>query len=149
MICTSFWAFSILQIYVITMFFILKTKKSQKLPYIQIERYDLENLPAMVKILQSAFGFSEIVDSKLIGLIIFLNSNILTGLVNLSINTRDVSPINSLLILILHAIISVFGGYSIYYYFKFYRNNNKTKDAEGDSILISDARSVLCACKLF
>ena len=144
MICTAFWAFSILQIYVITMFFIVKTKKSQEFPYIQIEKYDLENLPAMISILQRAFGFSVIIDSKLIGLIIFLNSNILTGLVNLSIYTRDVPPIVSLIILILHAFLSVGSGYLVYYYFKFYRNNNKTKN-----ILISDTRSILCACKLF
>ena len=127
MICTAFWAFSILQIYVITMFFIVKTKKSQEFPYIQIEKYDLDNLPAVISILQRAFGFSEIVDSKLIGLIIFLNSNILTGLVNLSIDTRNVSPTNSILILILHAFLSVGSGYLVYFYFKFYKNSHSVQ----------------------
>ena len=122
LISTFLWAFAILQIYVITMFFIVKTKKSQEFPYIQIEKYDLENLPAMISILQRAFAFFEIIDSKLIGLIIFLNSNILTGLVNLSINTRNVSPINSILFLILHAFLSVGSGYLVYFYFKFYKN---------------------------
>jgi uncharacterized membrane protein len=127
LISTFLWAFAILQLYMITMFFIVKTKKSQEFPYIQIEKYDLENLPAMISILQRAFAFYEIIDSKLIGLIIFLNSNILTGLVNLSIDTRNVSPINSILILILHAFLSVGSGYLVYFYFKFYKNSHSVQ----------------------
>jgi hypothetical protein len=122
MISTFLWAFAILLIYILTTL-LLTTKQTEK--YFQVEMVDEEVMPALVKILERTFAFFEIVDSKLIGLIIFLNSNILTGIINLSIDTKNVSTVGSLLILISHAFISVGSGYSIYYYFKFYRFNRE------------------------
>ena len=49
--------------------------------------------------LRQIFSFAEIIDSKYIGLVNFLISNLLTGLVNLSINTIKISDLTSILIL--------------------------------------------------
>ena len=124
MISTFLWAFAILLIYTITTL-LLRTKQTENSQYFQVEKVDEEVMPVLIKILERTFAFYEIVDSKLIGLIIFLNSNILTGIINLSIDTKNVSNVGSLLILIFHAFFSIGSGYSIYYYFKFYRFNRE------------------------
>ena len=140
LICTSFWAFAILQILIFTIFFLLKAKKTKTFPYLKIEKFDFEYLSEMITFLKRVFAFSEIVDSKLIGLIIFLNANILTGLINLSIITKMLSTFSSLIVLILHAFVSIGSGYSIYYFFKFYRNDKESE-------MIKSPITVIC--KLF
>ena len=71
----------------------------------------------IVNLLNKIFSFYETIDSKLIGLIVFLNSNLLTGLVNLTIDTREVRAFGSVMILILHALASVGSGFLIYHLF--------------------------------
>ncbi len=73
------------------------------------------------------FSFPYIVDSKFIGLIVFLLSNILTGLINLTTNTLVVSNVYSFLILNLYTFVAYFLPYLGYYY---YYNNNKNKKIE-------------------
>ena len=127
MISTFLWAFIILIIYVVTISLLLTAKETEKSQYFVIEKLDLEILPVLITVVKRAFAFYEIVDSRFIGLIIFLNANILTGLINLSINTKKTLPPISLLILILHAFLSIGSGYLVYYYFKFYRSENNLR----------------------
>ncbi len=65
--------------------------------------------------LSRIFSFVAISDSKFIGLIIFLISNLLTGLINLSINTLKVSDLNAFLILASYSFASFLIPFLIYY----------------------------------
>jgi hypothetical protein len=49
--------------------------------------------------------FFKIIDSKFIGLMLFLIANIQTGLINVTINTRYVSTITTFLILSIHSFL--------------------------------------------
>ena len=71
------------------------------------------------------FSFPYIVDSKFIGLIVFLLSNLLTGLINLTMDTLVVSNFYSFLILNAYAFVAYFFPYLAYYYFYFYNKNKK------------------------
>jgi hypothetical protein len=66
--------------------------------------------------LDDSFCFITISDSKFIGLFIFLTSNLLTGLVNLSINTLHVSNYISFSILSIYSFFSFFIPFIVYKY---------------------------------
>jgi uncharacterized membrane protein (DUF4010 family) len=68
------------------------------------------------------FSFPFIVDSKFIGLIIFLLSNLLTGLVNLTVNTLAVDNLYSFFILNAYAFVAYFLPYLAYYHYYHYKN---------------------------
>ena len=70
-----------------------------------ISKTDLE--PFMVRIMDKTEFFQKNIDSKYIGLIVFLNSNILTGVFNLAFDSEHFSTFSSLLIIFLHGFISV------------------------------------------
>ena len=76
--------------------------------------------------LSQAFSFVEISDSKYIGLVIFLISNLLTGFVNLSINTLRTSDLDSFLILSLYCLVSFMIPFFLHYQFRF-KHNEKIK----------------------
>ena len=65
--------------------------------------------------LSRIFSFVAISDSKFIGLIVFLISNLLTGLINLSINTLNISDLNAFLILASYSFASFSIPFLIYY----------------------------------
>jgi hypothetical protein len=67
--------------------------------------------------LDESFCFIRISDSKFIGLFIFLISNLLTGLVNLSINTLRVSNQISFLIIAVYSFFSFIIPFFVYKYF--------------------------------
>lgn len=58
------------------------------------------------QLLENAFSFVRTVDSKMIGLLLFLTANIFTGLTNLFIDTKSVGELSALLILSLNSIVS-------------------------------------------
>ena len=124
MISTFLWAFAILLVSMVTILLIFITK-TQDTNLLRIYQMDSEYLSSILTLLKKTFAFYEIIDGKLIGLIVFLVSNILTGLINLSIGTKFVSILTSLVILVMHAFLSVGSGYLVYFYFKFFKNYYK------------------------
>ena len=130
MISTFLWAFAILIVCMITKFLFLLAKRSEKNQIQQFDDYESiefkTRLQVIMSLLKRIFSFYEIIDSKFIGLIVFLNSNILTGLVNLSTDTKEFSVFGSMVILILHAFASVGSGYLIYLGFKYLKRRKST-----------------------
>jgi len=68
-------------------------------------------------ILENCFSFVEIVDSKLIGLFIFVLSNLLTGLVNLLVETQSFDGLMSGFLLSIYCFLSNFVPFAYYYNF--------------------------------
>lgn len=74
--------------------------------------------------LENAFSFVDLVDSKLIGLAVFLIANVFTGLVNLAFETKKLPTFTSLFILFANSFVSTLIPFVFYYYY-FIRNNKK------------------------
>lgn len=70
-------------------------------------------------LLEKAFSFVILVDSKLIGLTIFLIANLFTGFINLTLTTAKLSHLLSLIILLLNSFLSSAFPLGFYYYKKF------------------------------
>ena len=68
----------------------------------------------IVNLLESIYSMSIIIDSKFIGLILFLVANISTGIVNLNLNTKVFDTFYSLFILHVHSVIFVLISFFIY-----------------------------------
>ena len=66
--------------------------------------------------LDNSFSFVDVLDSKMIGLSVFLISNVFTGLVNLSMRTREVADVFALLILFLNSFVSTLIPFVFYFY---------------------------------
>lgn len=60
------------------------------------------------------FSFAKIIDSKFVGLIVFLISNLMTGIINLNIKTIYVSDIYALIIILFYIFLT-FGSSFIFY----------------------------------
>ncbi len=67
------------------------------------------------------FSFAVIGDTKFVGLFIFLLSNLLTGIVNLSINTLEIS--NPIAFMILSIYMFSCFLFPFLFYFYYYRNH--------------------------
>jgi len=68
----------------------------------------------IVNLLESIYSMSIIIDSKFIGLILFLVANISTGIVNLNLNTKVFDTFYSLVLLHVHSVIFVLISFFIY-----------------------------------
>lgn len=130
MISTFLWLFHIVLHYLITII-LFKVINKDNLNETNLN-HQITNI---TKLLENAYSFFEIVDSKLVGLCIFLIANVLTGLINLSIYTRTVSDYFSLIILILHSFASVGFAFSGYYYLYFKRRNHFSNEKVNNNIL--------------
>ncbi len=64
------------------------------------------------------FSYIKIIDSKFVGLYIFLISNLLTGLVNLTIQTIYLNALNSFAIITIYMVIIISTSYFVYFYKK-------------------------------
>lgn len=91
----------LLALYLCTIIFIIKL----------IERLRLNTN----KCINQIFSFISIIDSTNNGLIIFIVSNLLTGLVNLTINTLAISNLNAFLIIIFYSFCVFFVSHEFYY----------------------------------
>ena len=92
------------------------------------EKVDLDQMDKQIfieKELLKVFSFPYIIDSKFIGLVVFLISNLLTGFVNLSMNTLYVSGFYSFLILCAYNFMAYFIPFMGYYYFYCVYNKKK------------------------
>lgn len=79
---------------------------------------------ACIFFLDNAFSFVDVVDSKLIGLSVFLVANVFTGLVNLTFDSKQLPNVCSLLILFINSVVSTFLPFCFYYYY-FLKNKRK------------------------
>ena len=104
MISTFLWLFHIVLHYLITIILFKLINKDNS-----NESNLNHQITNITRLLESGYSFFEIVDSKLVGLSIFLFANVLTGLINLSIYTRTVSDLLSLVILIMHSFVLMIG----------------------------------------
>jgi hypothetical protein len=68
----------------------------------------------IVNLLESTYSMSIIIDSKFIGIILFLVANISTGIVNLNLNTKVFDTFYSLVLLHVHSLIFVLISFFIY-----------------------------------
>ena len=81
--------------------------KSAKSPPAKLEAKDKDAIIAStLGHVSKVFAFVENSDGKFMGLLIFLLSNVLTGIVNLSINTLSIEPVPSVLILCIYALMA-------------------------------------------
>jgi hypothetical protein len=74
--------------------------------------------------LRQICSFVEIVDSKFIGLFVFLLCNVLTGLVNLSINTLNTKDNVAMIILNIYCLVSFGVPYLVYFLTKAHRKKS-------------------------
>jgi hypothetical protein len=81
----------------------------------------------LIENLEKSYSFFEIVDSKLMGLLIFMISNYYTGALNLLIETRSQSSFVAFLLIILNCFVFTFIPFYINYYLKFLRNPKQLK----------------------
>lgn len=84
------------------------------------------NLDVVIK--QATNTYANIFDSKWIGLFIFVFSNILTGVVNLTIKTREASDSLALLIMSVYIMVAYYSGYFLY------KTINKSKNISDHSL---------------
>ena len=68
--------------------------------------------------LEHIFSHVKIIDAKFIGLYLFLSSNILTGLINLNVQTIYTSDLNAFLILTSYMAFLLSTSYFFYFYKK-------------------------------
>ena len=105
------WAYSLLGILFVTK---LLTHLTLKLQVDDSSLIDSQKRLVIVNLLESVYSMSTIIDSKFIGLILFLTANISTGFVNLTVKTESVSSCMSLIILHGHVFFSVGISFWIY-----------------------------------
>jgi hypothetical protein len=65
------------------------------------------------------FSFINILDSKFVGLFMFIVANILTGLINLSMNTLHASNTHASIILLAYMVVVTLSSYYFYFYSAF------------------------------
>lgn len=145
MISTLLWALAILCLYARILIFrrVLKRAgnfffKDKSITKANLEHFG-NDLFIINRILKESDSFQTNIDSKFIGLIIFLNSNMLTGVFNMVFSSSSFSTLGSLLIISLHGFISIGSGCFIQDYFTRIKNKkliqNDRNLLESDSII--------------
>ncbi len=87
----------------------------------------IRSVKEIIMKLRLVFSFCVIIDSKYTGLITFLVSNILTGAINLSMNTLKTPDLIALLIILIYCFVSFAVPNLFFYRFIFKRNVNTKK----------------------
>lgn len=86
-----------------------------------------KSIKEMLIKLRLIFSFAVVIDSKYTGLLLFLVSNLLTGAVNLSINTLNTPDMTALAIMFVYSFASFAIPTLFFYYFNFKKNLNTKK----------------------
>lgn len=109
---TFFWMVTLLAILILTIisFHFIQRCADRKVP---TEKKVLVNL---FYFLENAFSFVEIIDSKFIGLLIFVLANWLTGLVNITLHPHSQSDIVGYIILSVYTLLSLIIPFMFYFY---------------------------------
>ena len=109
---TSGLTFTLILIFIVTIIaynFIQKCCRGKRIPS---EKKIFVNL---IYLLENSFSFVEIIDSKFIGLFIFVFANILTGLVNLTMHPHERSEFEGYFIMCVYTFLSLFVPFFYYY----------------------------------
>ncbi len=129
----------LLTLYMITILLISKFYLSYNKKQAQLNEKKLnspEVYDACLEQLSDSFSFVEIIDSQFIGLVVFLLSNVLTGAVNLSINTLKVNNLPAFGILSAYCFVSFAVPYLLYFIFVF-----NTKKITNQNFISEKAKS--------
>ena len=119
MIGTIIWMSQVVLHYLVTIFLFKLINKDN------LNETNINNkITNITKLLESAYSFFEIVDSKLVGLCIFLIANIFIFVINLNINAKNFSDFFSLIILSMYSFASVSIPFLGYYYLFFKKRCN-------------------------
>jgi len=112
---TLLWLLNLLSAIFIAKFFsfLLKRNHTSSTNTVDIRQHVIN----LIYLLESAFQFVETVDSKFIGLLIFLIANLSTGVVNMTLFTLSLSDFDSICILHLHSFVSTAIPFSLYYFY--------------------------------
>jgi hypothetical protein len=80
--------------------------------------------------LDMVMSFVQIIDSRMIGLIVFGFANLFTGIVNISIETHKVNDLNSFLILTLYMVLTLAFSFQSFYELNVekFKKNKRQKD---------------------
>ena len=129
MISTFLWSFSILIFYLMARLITLLFSQSENSISLELVKCDDLNFKEnTIRLLNKIYNFQKMIDSQLIGLIVFLNSIILTEIINANIDTKNASSFKSLVILVSYSLVSVGSGFLIFTIFKFFKG--KSSDNE-------------------
>jgi hypothetical protein len=129
MISTFLWSFSILVFYsMASLITILFSQLENSISLESVKCDDLNFKENTIRLLNKIFNFQKMIDSQLIGLIVFLNSIILTEIINANIDTKNASSFKSLVILVSYSLVSVGSGFMVFTIFKFFKG--KSSDNE-------------------
>ena len=123
MIGAFLWAFGMLVIYALIMIMHVVFKKAPGSTFSSLHKQESEML--IISMLNLLFYFQQIIDSKYVGLIVFLNANIFTGLFNMIFNAKYFSTNVSLLIISLYGILSIGSGCLVYDIIDYCKNKKK------------------------
>jgi hypothetical protein len=121
----ALWTTAIIWIMITTSFLFYLLRRDGHFSSL-INIYEINNLIVNVTVLlEKAHAFVAIVDSKLVGLAMFLIANVFTGVVNLSMHTDQASNVVALLILCLNSTVYTFLPFVCYYIY--FCKQNRTK----------------------
>lgn len=112
---TLLWLLNLLSAIFIAKFFtfLLKKNHTSSTKTVDIRQHVIN----LIYLLESAFQFVETVDSKFIGLLVFLIANLSTGIANMTLYTLNITDLDSILILHLHSFVSTAIPFSLYYFY--------------------------------
>jgi carbon starvation protein CstA len=118
-----FWTIYMIYVYLIVRFvfikklFLLLDNQSSSSTSEHKSEWLFFNLTLMM---DKAFRFVEIVDSKFIGLLVFLICNVITGLINLSMNTHSETDSAAIYIMSIYVLLSFLLPFGLKFFFYVY-----------------------------
>lgn len=105
--CTALWGSILAGIIIITLFLVWIAERSKS--------HGQSTSRRVLHLQDACFSFVKIMDSKLVGLAVFLIANLFTGLVNLSIESQKTQPLLALTIIFSNSLVSTFLPFLAFY----------------------------------
>ena len=126
------WSMNLLVVLIVTKIIIYFVEKSEMRSF-HNELNDLICNKNLYNLLDRSCSFFEVVDAKFIGISIFMVSNYFTGIINLTMITREQSPLVGYFCIILNGILSTFLPFFV---FNYYQNKSSESQKKKKSITI-------------